>query len=84
MKNGARADLYEVCLLPNTLPEVFAEATCSRQISFADWYRIMTAPLDTSFCQEDLDLINRLLYGVRQGFLKIVDDPEKEIQDHEG
>jgi hypothetical protein len=34
----------------------------------------MTAPLDNSFTEEDGDLITRLLYGVQQGFLKVVDE----------
>jgi hypothetical protein len=74
MNKRTKADLYEVCLLPYTLPEFFAEATYTRQIRFADWHRIMTAPLDNSFTEEDGDLITRLLYGVQQGFLKVVDE----------
>jgi hypothetical protein len=33
----------------------------------------MTQPLDGSFSQDDEDLLTRLIYGVRQGMVKIVD-----------
>jgi hypothetical protein len=46
----------------------------SHEISFADWHDLMTAPLDHSFTQEDEDLLTRLIYAVRQGWVKIVDE----------
>jgi hypothetical protein len=46
----------------------------NHQISFADWYELMTAPLDRSFTQEDEDLITRLIYAVRKGWVKVVDE----------
>jgi hypothetical protein len=56
------------------LPELFARVIHTHQISFADWYELMTAPLDGSFTQEDEDLLTRLIYAVRQGWVKIVDE----------
>ncbi|HEY9833476.1 MAG TPA: hypothetical protein V6D26_23195 [Stenomitos sp.] len=56
------------------LPELFAKVIHTHEISFADWYDLMTAPLDHSFTQEDEDLLTRLIYAVRQGWVKIVDE----------
>lgn len=56
------------------LPELFAHVVHTHQISFADWYELMTAPIDSSFTQEDEDLISRLIYAVRQGWVKVVDE----------
>lgn len=55
------------------LPELFAKVIHTHEISFADWYELMTAPLDQAFTQEDEDLLTRLIYAVRQGWVKIVD-----------
>lgn len=56
------------------LPELFAQVVHTHQISFADWYELMTEPIDSSFTQEDEDLISRLIYAVRQGWVKVVDE----------
>ncbi len=56
------------------LPELFARVIHTHQISFADWYELMTAPLESSFTQEDEDLLTRLIYAVRQGWVKVVDE----------
>jgi hypothetical protein len=34
----------------------------------------MTEPLDDSFTQEDGELLIRLIYAVRQGLVKVVDE----------
>lgn len=56
------------------LPELFARVIHTHQITFTDWYELMTSPLDQSFTQEDEDLISRLIYAVRQGWVKVIDD----------
>jgi hypothetical protein len=54
--------------------ELFAQGIHTHQISFADWYELMTAPLDNSITKEEEDLIVRLIYAVRQGWVKVVDE----------
>jgi hypothetical protein len=54
--------------------ELFAEAVEKRQIDFGDWKNLMTEPLNSSFSKEDGDSIVRLLYAVRRGRIKVVDN----------
>ncbi|MEQ8963189.1 MAG: hypothetical protein RLP02_35670 [Coleofasciculus sp. C2-GNP5-27] len=42
------------------------------QISFSEWYELMTAPLDDALSSEAEDAITRLIYGVRHGLIKVV------------
>jgi hypothetical protein len=44
------------------------------QVAFLDWQELMTAPLTNSFTQDDEDLITRLIYAVRTGLVKVVDE----------
>lgn len=57
------------------LAVLFGDTVRNGQISFTDWYELMTMPLDSSFSTNDEDIINRLIYGVHRGILKIVDTP---------
>jgi hypothetical protein len=66
--------MYKVITSSSRIPELFAEAIYTRRISFADWYELMTEPLDDSFTQEDGELLIRLIYAVRQGLVKVVDE----------
>jgi hypothetical protein len=56
------------------LLELFTQGIHTHKISFTDWYDLMTAPLDNSFTKEEEDLIVRLIYAVRQGWVKVVDE----------
>jgi hypothetical protein len=53
--------------------ELFAQGIHTHQISFTDWYELLTTPLDGSFSREDEDLLVRLIYAVRQGWVKVID-----------
>lgn len=68
-----QADAHQVCFISCRLTELFNEVIHSRQISFADWYELMTDPLDKSFGQYEGDLITRLIYAVRHGLVEVVD-----------
>ena len=74
MLSGERKIKYKTSTSSSKLPELFAKVIHTHQISFADWHELMTAPLDTSFTQEDEDLLTRLIYAVRQGWVKVVDE----------
>lgn len=64
---------HQVCFVSCRLTELFTEVIRSRQITFAEWYELMTAPLDNSFSEYEGDLITRLIYAVRHGLVKVVD-----------
>lgn len=65
--------LWEVSTNSYRLTELFAETMRKRQISLADWYELITAPLDDSFSAEEQDIVTRLMYGVRHGLIRIVE-----------
>lgn len=65
---------HQVCFVSCRLTELFTEVIRSRQITFAQWYELMTAPLDNSFSEYEGDLITRLIYAVRHGLVKVVDE----------
>ena len=67
-------DLYEICLLSSQLTEMFAKTISSHKIAFTDWYELMTAPLENACAEYECDLITRMLYAVRQGIVKVVDE----------
>ncbi len=73
MLSGQRELKYKDSTSSCRLPELFAKVIHTHEISFAEWYELMTAPLDKAFTQEDEDLLTRLIYAVRQGWVKIVD-----------
>lgn len=65
---------YEVCLTSSGLTELFAQTIATNKIAFADWYEVMTAPSTKNCAEYEFDLITRMLYGVRQGLVQIVDE----------
>lgn len=72
--NTNNDDWYEVCMISSRLTELFAQTSYTQKISFADWYEVMTAPLEKNCAEYEFALITRLLYGVRQGLVQVVDE----------
>jgi hypothetical protein len=63
-----------VKLLPTALYELFAIASVSGRLTLADRYGLMAALLEDSLVDDDLCVINRLLYAVRKGRIALVDE----------
>lgn len=63
-----------VRLLPGALSELYAQATISGKITQADRYGLMAALLDDSLTEEEQQSIERLLYALQRGRMKIVDE----------
>lgn len=63
-----------VKLLPCALYELFATASVSGCLTLADRYGLMAALLEESLLEEELCMINRLLYSVRKGRIALVDE----------
>lgn len=63
----------EVRTNSDELVELFSDTMNNRQISFADWYQLMTAPWDDTYSADAEDTLNRMIYGVRHGLVKVVD-----------
>lgn len=66
--------LCQVYLLESTITELFAEVIQKGQINLQERYVLKAALLNSSLCQEEEILINRLLHAVRRGRLQVVDD----------
>lgn len=64
----------QVCLLPNALPDLFAQVSYSGKITLADRYGLMAALLGESLTVEDRELIDRLLHAVYRRRVKVVDE----------
>ena len=66
--------LTQVCLLPNALPDLFAQVSYSSKLTLADRYGLMAALLEESLTPEDRELIDRLLHAVYRRRLKVVNE----------
>lgn len=66
--------MIPVRLLPAALYELFATASVSGRLTLADRYGLMAALLEESLPQEDICIINRLLYAIRKGRITVVDE----------
>jgi hypothetical protein len=66
---------------PNALSEIFAQAASSGYLTVADRDGLKAALLDESLSREERAAIDRLLYAVRKGRLRLVDEIATEIQD---
>ena len=73
MENTTDQDLCAVRSNFCNLAELFCNAICTGQITYREWYDLMTAPFNESFSVDDEDLITRLIYAVRQGRVKIIE-----------
>lgn len=60
--------------LPFGIAELFAEVNKSGQITIADRYGLLAALLEDTLTEEDKGAIDRILYSVRKGRLKVVNE----------
>ena len=61
-------------LLPGALADLFAEASNSSKITLADRYGLLAALLEDSLTEEERASIDRILYALYRGRLKIVSE----------
>lgn len=66
--------LSQICPIQCALAELFAQASNSGRITLADRYGLLAALLQDSLNEEEMSAIDRLLYGVRRGWVKIADE----------
>jgi hypothetical protein len=71
MKN---TNLSQVCLLESAITELFAQVFQEGKITLTNCYSLVAALTSPSLSKAEEDLINRLLYAVRRGRLKVVDE----------
>ncbi|MEM9540649.1 MAG: hypothetical protein AAGA60_14240 [Cyanobacteria bacterium P01_E01_bin.42] len=59
-------------LLPGALFELFATSVNTGTLTVSDRYGLMAAILQEDISEEERDTVNRLLYAVRRGRIKLV------------
>lgn len=64
---------YHIHCYPSTIETLSGQIMVSGRMTITDRYRIRAALLEDSISEADQVLINRLLYGIRHGLLRIVD-----------
>lgn len=64
----------QVRLLPGAIADLFAQVSRSGKITLADRYGLMAALLDDSLSQEERDAIDRMLYSLYRGRMKVVNE----------
>lgn len=61
-------------LLPGAISDLFAQVSCSGNITLADRYGLMAAILEDSLPEEERASIDRLLYSLYRGRMKVVNE----------
>lgn len=54
--------------------QLFAQSMKKGQISHSDWYELLITPMDNAFTSDHEEAVTRLIYGVRHGFVKVIDN----------
>ncbi|HEY9667653.1 MAG TPA: hypothetical protein V6C91_12665 [Coleofasciculaceae cyanobacterium] len=65
--------MYTLYLLETSTAKLFTRVSQQGKITQQDRYLLKTALLSNSLTPEELVLINRLLYAVRRGRVKAID-----------
>jgi hypothetical protein len=63
-----------VRLLPGAISDLFAQVSSSGKITLADRYGLMAALLEESISEEERDSIDRLLYALYRGRMRMVNE----------
>lgn len=63
-----------ICLLQTGISELFVQASSSGIITLADRYGLLAAMLNESLTEEEKSTIDRILYSLRKGRLRIVNE----------
>lgn len=65
----------QTCLLPDAISELFVEVIETGQITLSDCQGLMAALFNSPLTEDEKNSVNRLLHSVRQGRLKVVEEP---------
>ncbi len=61
-------------LLPGAISDLFAQVSHSGMITLADRYGLLAAMLEDALSDEEREAIDRLLYGLYRGRMKMVSE----------
>ncbi len=62
---------YNLHLVPGTISEVFASVATTGIVTLEDRYALLAATLNENLDPEDRSHLDRILYSVRRGLIKI-------------
>lgn len=63
-----------ICLLETGLADLFAQVTEFGILTLADRYGLLAAILDEDLSTEEMTYIDRILYSVRKGRVRLVNE----------
>lgn len=66
--------LPQLQLIPGAISEILASSSSTGILTRADRYGLLAAILDDQLNEEERSTINRLLFAVRKGRIKVIDD----------
>lgn len=66
--------LTQICLLDCALSELFAQTTDTGHLTLADRYGLLAALLKETLSEEEHLIIDRMLYAIGRGRLRMVDE----------
>ena len=66
---------FQVCMLPYSLSEIFAQASRSRRISRSEYERLLLALMQNLLSEDERSSIKRLMYAVRRKRIKVEGSP---------
>jgi len=66
--------MVEIHPLPCAISELFAQVTASGKITLADRYGLLSVLLHEAASEDELDCIDRLLYGLRKGRVQVIQE----------
>jgi hypothetical protein len=58
---------------PNSIETLSGQIMVSGRMTFSDRYQIKSALLNCSLSESEQILINRILYGIRHGLVRVVE-----------
>jgi hypothetical protein len=64
----------QVRLIPGAVSDLFAQASSSGKVTIADRYGLMAAVLEEELSDDERMSIDRILYALNRGRVKIVDE----------
>ncbi|MGK7925966.1 MAG: hypothetical protein AB4290_12105 [Spirulina sp.] len=71
VSNISPKTMLKLQLLPGALFELFASAVDTGTLTLSDRYGLMATLLDEQLTEEEEQIVNRLLYAVRRGNIKL-------------
>lgn len=64
--------MFPLQLIPGAISEILASSSETGTLTLADRYGLLAAILDESLAEEERRAVNRLLFAVRKGRVRVI------------